>query len=107
MSGKPWVELDFVGQSSDAITIDPVSDAERRSAALTLCDRAAGADDARMLLEMLGLASYTRGKFTSYAFGRPSQPAPAREPRAPVVMTGGVPGGRAVPHRKAGKARAK
>jgi hypothetical protein len=42
----------------------------RRSAALTVCDRAAGADDARLLLEACGLASYEHGKSRTYHFGR-------------------------------------
>jgi hypothetical protein len=41
-----------------------------RSAALTLCDRAVDAADARLLLEACGLVPYRRGDFTGYSYGR-------------------------------------
>lgn len=49
--------------------IDP---AVARSAALTLCDRATDAADARLLLEACGLVEYRRGPFQGYSYGRES-----------------------------------
>ena len=41
-----------------------------KSAALTLCDRAADAADARQLLEACGLVPYRRGDFRVYSYGQ-------------------------------------
>ena len=48
-------------------SVDP---AVARSAALTLCDRAVDAADARQLLEACGLVPYRRGDFQNYSYGR-------------------------------------
>jgi hypothetical protein len=49
----------FTGQCADQVATGKRGEAqeaaERRSAAIAVCDRAAGRDEARMLLEMLGL----------------------------------------------------
>lgn len=56
--------------AGDELTPADLTPGVQRSAAIVICDRARDASDARQLLEACGLASYRRGKFVSYAFGR-------------------------------------
>jgi len=57
----------FTGEDLTAYAVTPEA---QHSAALVICDRATGPDDARMPLEACGLASYRHGKFRTYFFGR-------------------------------------
>lgn len=101
--------IDFIDQSADQIRLDPppASDAdgqererELERAAACIMRHSLGAADAQDLLEACGLAGYQRGRFTSYQYGRPAAP-----PAAGGAVQGS--GRRALPYRRAGKARAK
>lgn len=98
--------MDLVDQCADQISLDePRTDEERQQAReqrleamATVCHYFPDRDERWLLYEALGLTSYQRGRFVSYQYGR--------EP-SPVTAPAEKSGRRALPYRKAGKARAK